>query len=412
MPSLKPLNRLEDPSLRFLLWLEWILLGITALRELGHRFQFFEARSPLLSLMCLLFLGLLGLRIPRKNLAAKIGYATLNLALVVLAAMVANIQLFFLLCIVLMIRACLLFERKGRWLTMAGMLVLFLVVQGYRIRQLSDDFALEAWLNSPAATDRSPLLGLSILFVLVLLFLQLLMNALLSERRIREKLTDANAQLRRYALQVEEIATLQERTRIAREIHDSLGHSLTALNLNLSAAVNLWEQEPSEAQSLVNEAQSLSRSALQDVRQSVATLRSEPLQGQALPSLIQDLANQLQQTTGIQPTCKVMLEQPIAEATKLATYRIVQEALTNITKYAEATTVDIQVSSGAGLLQIRVRDNGKGFEPAQTSSGFGLRGMEERAIALGGTLKLETSPGQGCCILVELPLKVHGQWER
>lgn len=246
------------------------------------------------------------------------------------------------------------------------------------------------------------------MFALVLIFLQLMITALLAERSSREKLAIANHQLRLYACQIEEVATLQERTRIARDIHDALGHGLTALHLNLNAALGLWEQDISEAKALLGEAANLSQSALVDVRQAVRTLRAEPRQGKTINEWLQDLSQKLSQTTGIQPECIVNIAHPISDAQKMAAYRIVQEALTNVTKYAQATEVTIRIHTQHNQrdsdLVIAIQDNGKGFERSQNTSGFGLRGMEERAIALGGTLSIDTTPGGGTHIVACLPL--------
>jgi signal transduction histidine kinase len=232
------------------------------------------------------------------------------------------------------------------------------------------------------------------------------MKALLAAHASQTQLTQANAQLRHYALQVEEIATLQERTRIAREIHDSLGHSLIALNLSLSAAIGLWEQDLAESKSLLSEAQLLSQGVLKDVRQAVAALRSEPLAGQSLAALVQGLIAQLQQTSSTQFSCRLQLSGPLAEVQKVAAYRIVQEALTNITKHAQATKVEVSLETKEGRLAIAIRDNGQGFDRAQTASGFGLRGMEERVLALGGTLSIVSVPRKGCDVVAQLPMQV------
>ncbi|NJM99180.1 MAG: sensor histidine kinase, partial [Phormidesmis sp. RL_2_1] len=308
------LNRLKDPSLRFLLWLEWILLGVSALGEIRQQLQLFEVRSPLISLACIALLGLLGLRLPQTSLSAKLAYMAINLCLVMTASVVGHIQFFFLLCVVLMLRSCLIFNRQGRWLTMTAMFVVFVAVQNYRIQTFNGRFLANRFSQDPDTLTRPFLTGAIVLFSLVLIFLQMMINALLAERHSRQQLSLANEQLRRYALQVEEIATLQERTRIAREIHDALGHSLTALNLNLSAAIGLWENEDlNEAKSLLNTAQGLSQSALNDVRQAITTLRADSLKGRPLGDLIQGLVVKLQHTTGLQPQTVVQIDTALNE---------------------------------------------------------------------------------------------------
>ncbi|MEO1388205.1 MAG: sensor histidine kinase [Cyanobacteria bacterium J06634_6] len=398
------LVRFPDPSLRFLLWLEWILLGLTALGEIRQRFWLFDERSPLLSLVCIALLCVLGLRLPQKKLSTKLVYAALNLSLVLIASLIGQVQFFFLLCVVLMLRSCLVFGAKGRWLTMAAMFGIFVVVQSYRVQSLRGQFLTDDLQWNAGDATRPLMVGASLLFVLVLVFLQLMIGALLAERTSRQQLAIANTQLRQYALQVEEIATLKERTRVAREIHDALGHSLTALGLNLSAAIGLWAQAPQEAKSLVSQAQSLSQSALTDVRQAIAMLRAEAIASKPLGQLLRDLVTELQRNTNLQPHGSVQIDHDLSEAQKTAVYRIVQEGLTNIAKHAQATKVTVEVQTAEKTLTIVIRDNGRGFNRSQTTSGFGLRGMEERVLALEGTLVVDTAPDEGCCIFIQLPL--------
>ncbi|MDJ0744819.1 MAG: histidine kinase [Xenococcaceae cyanobacterium MO_167.B27] len=128
-----------------------------------------------------------------------------------------------------------------------------------------------------------------------------MMNTLITEHQSRQQLAIANQKLQEYALRIENQATLEERNRIAREIHDSLGHSLTALNLQLETAVKLWESQPRKAQGFLKNAKQLGSKVLQDVRNSVSTMASLPLQNQSLEAAVIDLADNVYQTTGVKP---------------------------------------------------------------------------------------------------------------
>lgn len=378
-------------SLKFLLYLEWLLLGIVALSEIG-RVNFLQLpRIPLLNLVSLSLFMTMGLRLPQRDRWLKVAYTAAELGLILLMSLVGGVRLVPLLYIVLVIRNCLIFERSPRTLITLIAFTLAMTTQFQRLRYL---------VPPGVSPTRLGVIGvmIAVLFGLVVLFLQLLVNAVLLERRSREKLAIANAQLREYALQVETMATLQERNRIAREIHDSLGHSLTGVNLHLEAALRLLQTDPEEAITLLQEAKQLGNMALQDVRDSVATLRSEPLQGVPLEAAIASLLTDFQRSTGIAPALDLTLETPVASDRKIAIYRITQEALTNITKYAHATQVTIQVQSTPTQIALKIDDNGKGFAPDQTTTGFGLRGMQERTLALGGTFAITTAPGAGCRI--------------
>jgi signal transduction histidine kinase len=404
--------------LRFLLYLEWVLLAIAMLAELLPASRWLVHQRDL-NLVLIVALGILGLRIPTHQRLTQLGYLLLSFGLILMASWVGGLRSFQLLYVVLVIRSCLMVSPKiHSWIT-ATAFSAALATEIYRIQFIRIP-ALESAPRrfSQIAQERAWTTSMSsmLLLGLVLVFLQLLINAALSERRSRQQLALANQQLRQYALRVEDVATLQERNRIAREIHDSLGHSLTASNLHVAAALRLLESDPDEARELLLEAKQLGSTALQEVRQSVSTLRSDPLQGKTLAAAITALADDFQRTSGIVPLVEIQTDPDLPQDLKTAIYRIVQESLTNISKYAQATTVGVSlVSPEAPIgrprrepqgprLRLRVQDNGVGFEPSQNTSGFGLQGIQERTRALGGSLVIQAAPGQGCQLIAEFPL--------
>jgi signal transduction histidine kinase len=402
----------RNHPLRFLLYLEWVLLAIALLTELMPASRWLLHRGDL-NLGLILAFGLLGLRIPTHHRLTQLGYLVLSFTLILLASWSGGMRSFQLLYVVLVIRSSLMLPPKiHSWIT-ATAFSTALITEIYRIQFIRIP-ALESAPRrfSQFAQERAWTTSMSsmLLLGLVLVFLQLLINAALSEQRSRQELALANQQLRQYALRVEDVATLQERNRIAREIHDSLGHSLTASNLHVAAALRLLESDPAEARELLLEAKQLGSTALQEVRQSVSTLRSDPLQGKKLAAAIMALADDFQRSSGIRPAVQIQADADLPQDLKTAIYRIVQESLTNISKYAQATTVLLSVtqdrSKGAAgpCLRLTVQDNGVGFEPAQTMSGFGIQGIQERTRALGGTLVIQTNPGQGCQLTAEFPL--------
>jgi signal transduction histidine kinase len=170
----------------------------------------------------------------------------------------------------------------------------------------------------------------------------------------------------------------------------------------------LIQSDPQESKALLLEAKQLSSQALKDVRQSVATLRTSPFQNQSFEEAIARLMEEFQRSMGYTPHRKIQLDNPISKDIKIALYRIVQEALTNICKYACATEVTIQIQScpNLSLLQLKIEDNGNGFDPTQTTSGFGLQGMRERTLALNGQFEISSAPGLGCKIRAEFPLNL------
>ncbi|KYC37287.1 histidine kinase [Scytonema hofmannii PCC 7110] len=217
------------------------------------------------------------------------------------------------------------------------------------------------------------------------------------------ELLKALAQEQKLNKQIEEMATLEERNRIARDIHDSLGHSLVALNIQLEASLALWQEDPNKAHKLLLGAKQLGSNALKAVRQSVAEIRSEPLQGQLLQEAIANLVEEFHRTTGVLPSYQIELPSTLPQTMNSVIYRILQEGLTNICKHAKASEVHIQIQTTSSDLCVTLQDNGNGFRLSENRTGFGLQGMRERATAMGGELEIVSQPGAGCQIQVRFP---------
>lgn len=396
--------KLYNYPLRFLLYLEWILLSIVAFSEAVSIPLYQIPKIPILNLVCVAILGMMGLRLPTGKMLYKVAYTVGEIMLILLASFAGGIMLVPLLYIIIAIRNCFIFERRGTLIIGSLSLSLLLITINYRLQNL----------NIPANLEMRhrlefTLLSLTLLFGLAWIFLSLLVKAILSERQSREKLAIANSQLRQYALRIEDIATLQERNRIAREIHDSLGHSLTALNLQLETAIKLLKANPDRAEAFLSEAKKLGSTALKEVRQSVSSLRADPLEGKSLENAIASLAEDFQRTTNICPHCQIQIEYILPADVKNAIYRIVQESLTNICKYAAATEVRIEIITKLNNLYLTVKDNGKGFNLNQNSTGFGLQGMRERTLALGGWFEIDSTPGAGCKIIANFALPISNE---
>ncbi|MBD2242925.1 sensor histidine kinase [Nostoc sp. FACHB-888] len=403
-----------------LLYLEWILLSITALiavippplRRFRPKFPelticgLFPDLSicnllPELSIYSLIVFALMGLKLPTSSNRNKIIYTIFGILLILITGLFGErfARLFPFLYIILVTRSCLIFKLPGRLFVTSLSFALFLFTTQLKYQM----FNFQA---SPQAQERFRFLSLnwSLVFGLSLVFVLLMMNAVLSERHSREKLAIANEKLRQYATQIENQATLEERNRIAREIHDSLGHSLTALNLQLETALKLWQSNPGKAETFLATAKELGSKALNDVRQSVSTMRSNPLQEQSLERAIASLAESFHRSNGILPIYQINLEYPLPPEINTAIYRITQESLTNISKYAYATEVKLELATARGNLRLIIQDNGKGFDLGQNTTGFGLHSMRDRTLALGGEFNINSAPGSGCKITVNIPL--------
>ncbi|BAY81276.1 integral membrane sensor signal transduction histidine kinase [Calothrix parasitica NIES-267] len=224
-----------------------------------------------------------------------------------------------------------------------------------------------------------------------------------------EKLAQMHQSLWECVLQFAQFSAMQERHRIARDLHDSLGHSLTGLNFQLQTAIQLCQPESYQAQEFLNEAHRLVKVASQEVRQSVKALRNDELETQSLETLIESLINNFEQNTGILPEVEINLSTAIPSQFVTPIYRIIQESLNNVCKYAVATAVNISISyiyENSEKLYLKIEDNGRGFDPEKVCGGYGLQGIQERINFLQGNFQLESQPGRGCCITVEIPIHI------
>ena len=405
----KMLSHSQPNPFRFLQQLEWVMLGVCG--SMGVFDAFDNHHIPVLHLLVLGILGGMGLFLPTSGKTwVKVAYTGIELFLIFYGTLLGYLHVLPVLYLIVVIRSCFIFEISGRWLT-AGVSLLYFVFHqvqyGLRTVPLLLPQGLQAfWMHQLAEL---------LMFGLGLVLILRLASTLLSERQVKNQLeltygelSKTYVRLQQYALEVEHMTVLQERNQIAQEIHDSLGHALTALNVQLKIAKRLWREEPEEAETAVEQAQTLGNLAMAEVRESVRALQDGIPEMPSLGQAILTLVDTFQQNTGIevhlQQSELTFSSQPVSKTV----YRILQEALTNVLKHSEATAVSIIVSSTRQELSLRIQDNGKGFEIEEITPGFGLKSMGDRTNAFGGSLKLDSSHGSGCQISVDLPLlEVH-----
>jgi signal transduction histidine kinase len=261
------------------------------------------------------------------------------------------------------------------------------VMQASSIRDLVRNLA--AWIAS-------------VVFVLVVSRMVLLQHRARSEvERLAHKLAEANEQLRAQAADIEELAKAKERNRIARDIHDGLGHYLTVVHVQLEAAQALLARDPETARGALIKAQELTREGLADVRKSVALLRGSSPQ-RPLLAAIEKLASECS-TDGIEAALKLSgTPRPLPEPVEITLYRAAQEALTNVRRHARASRLTIELAFAAvDGIRLRVEDDGVGAD--QIGHGFGLVGLRERAESVGGKMSVRSELGRGFTLEMELP---------
>lgn len=245
-------------------------------------------------------------------------------------------------------------------------------------------------------------IALALIYGTGIVFVVVFTRVAASEREARTALAEANQLLRDHAAQVEELATTKERNRLAREIHDSLGHYLTVVNVQIGAAQAILEQDRPRARDHLSNAQSLTQEGLAEVRHSVAALRAAPIENRPLPEALAKLAEQWN-AAGVRAKFVVVgTVRSLTPQANLTLYRAAQEALTNVGKHAHAGSVDLYLDyRGERLVRLRITDDGLGS--SNSEGGFGLLGVRERVQLLNGTVHVRTDAGEGFTLEVELP---------
>ncbi len=380
---------------RFLLITEWIMLASCGSLAIVEAFQ--GHTIPVQHISILFVLGLMGLVLPSGNQIIKVIYTTLEISLIFYGTVLGYLHILPTLYLIVVMRSCFLFKSWGRWIVTGVVFILFLSDQyKYALRALPDDPELQVHFGMHIVAE-TLVFGLGVFFVLQLT------NKILAERQMRQRLANANEQLKEYSQKVEELATVQERNRIARDIHDSLGHALTSLNIQMQTAVKLWDKEPTQAHSFLTQAQLLGKTAMQEVRKSISTLREDTREETPLEARIETLVDDYRKGTGLLICTNITRCGSVTKPIAKTIYRIVQESLTNIFKYAEATEVRIELKTTPEELNLTIEDNGKGFDPKQKRSGFGLKGIQERVTTVNGQFQLIAAPNKGCRIEVKIP---------
>lgn len=232
-----------------------------------------------------------------------------------------------------------------------------------------------------------------------------------SEQLLAE-LQTAHQQLQEYAAQVEELTIAQERNRIAREMHDTLGHRLTIAAVQLEGAQRLIPTHPERAASIVGTVREQVKEGLAELRRTVALLRASTAEDLPLEKALTRLAEQVQQATSLKIHLSLQDCPPeLAFPQRQAIYRAAQEGLTNIQRHARASDAWLQLSARDGMLELLISDNGVGIAPENVQpeterglGGFGLVGLQERAALQGGEFHVDARPAGGTQITFRLPL--------
>ncbi len=203
-------------------------------------------------------------------------------------------------------------------------------------------------------------------------------------------------------------AEAEERRRISRELHDGLGPSLAAIGNRLRVSRSMVRTDPEAAETGLDEVTESLKGHVQEIRELVYGLRPLALEQLGFSGALKQNMEQFSRDTGIQASTSISEGVALNPHAEVTVFRILQEFLSNVQKHAAATQVDIRLQVMDTGLEIRVRDNGRGFDPRHVASntddkGLGLVSMKERAELLGGSLSVQSSPGNGCQVVLYIP---------
>ena len=204
-----------------------------------------------------------------------------------------------------------------------------------------------------------------------------------------------------------QVGAVEERNRLAREIHDTLAQGLTAITLQLETADALLDGDKAKARTAVQKALSLTRANLEEARRSVLDLRAAPLERHTLREALDDLSRQYAAEWNLDIEFNATGgDRPLPIRIEAGLYRMAQEALTNVVRHAHATHVCIQFTCTPEQIELVIADDGQGFDTEALAKGrFGLVGLNERARLLGGTLEVCSNPGEGASLTITIPLE-------
>jgi signal transduction histidine kinase len=370
--------------------IEWILLAITvSFIVVGPSFYHSTASSAITAI-AVISLFLLSLNPPiERPLLWRQMYILVSLA-------IANVgdgfhTSFSFVSSFILLKACLLLPRRD--VIRAAIVAWILMMVGIGWRMPTNVALLRQFGIEPFLDRNTILLNNTLAHIGNCAFILLPGFVWMEEQRSRQR-------AEKLAKEVEILAADLERSRIARDIHDALGHSLTTLDIQLELAQNIYDTDPLRAAKSIDIAKQLSSKCLQDVRYALQSMhRSNFNLERALITSIE----QFQHDRDFQIHYHFDFPQ-LPHQVGHQLYCVVLEALTNVQKHAHATQVDINGMTAIGGLSLKIDDNGNGFDRDAPRSGFGLHNMRDRVLSLGGQFEVKTQPNDGTKIHVFIPL--------
>ena len=405
------------PLFRFFIFVRLILAGFELANSFGHiRIFSIETAAIAAVIECATLMGYLSwpwlqARLGNKFLAIGLGLATLGPWLENLLAL----QGYPVLLDQVSRQAPFLVPEIGRILLMMTQLQLIftlfipviLVGWQYSLRQMTayclSLFTLDALqiLVWPGSVPVNPfvVVGAAIFRTSLFLLVGFVVNRLSAEQKQQNGLLlQANRQMSHYTGTLEQLATSRERNRLARELHDTVAHTLSGLAVNLEAVTALWETDPVQAREILKQSLAVTRSGLLETRRAIQALRAGPLEDLGLVIALKQMAISSTERYGLEldldlPEELVNLDPEVEQCI----YRVAAEGLRNIGQHARASQVHMRLARLDEQVEFLLKDDGRGFSNpnAGENEQFGIQGMYERAAAVGGLLTVNSLPERG-----------------
>jgi signal transduction histidine kinase len=205
--------------------------------------------------------------------------------------------------------------------------------------------------------------------------------------------------------QTKDLAVMEERNRLARDLHDSAKQKAFAALAQLGTANGILKTKPDDVRPHLNEAETLVFEVIQELTFLIQEIYPIALQEKGLPTTLREYVFEWENRNDIVVKLTIRNERPLPLEIEQAVYRIIQEALANVARHSRAKRADTSLVYNADSLQITIADDGCGFEMDQKAKGMGFRSMRERISSIRGTLQVQSAPGQGTRLMVQLPIK-------
>ena len=242
-------------------------------------------------------------------------------------------------------------------------------------------------------------------FTVLFLFIHVVTRTSQERAQLIQQLKNTQRELEAARTHDNELAALRERERLARELHDSLGHALVVISVQLEAIQRLYHVDPRQAEERIEALKGVARTHVAELRRALLGLRSAELGDRPLAEALQSLCVQTGQRSGLEMACRAPANGPrLTPAAAEALWRVAQEALTNAERHAQARHVELCLELGPASVVLRVTDDGRGLPPGAESlpEHYGLKGMRERVEGLGGSLALRG--GEGTVVEARVPI--------